>query len=140
MYLNNEDTIMSIGGSSSTKRSDSKTTENETTSESKTGSRTEQLIIDQAGIDKITKDLLSGPGGLADIFAEENVSGLFDTSVTAQAAGNLTANIAGEIAKITGKTEILTEEDAERRRKLRRKTIETEVEAEAHFKTDLPVG
>jgi hypothetical protein len=100
---------MTFGASS--KSSKSKTTE-ETSSESKKeGSRTEQLILEQEAVDKIIADVLGGVGGLAEIFAGEQNVGLFNSSVSAQAAGDLAANLAGEIAKITGKTEIRSLED-----------------------------
>lgn len=81
-----------------------------------TGSRTEQLKLDEAAIDKIIQDVLSQAGGLKDIFAGEQTAGLFGSSVSAQAAGDLAAKLAGEIAKLTGKTEILTQEDEEQSR------------------------
>lgn len=81
-----------------------------------TGSRTEQLKLDEAAIDKIIQDVLSQAGGLKDIFSGEQTAGLFGSSVSAQAAGDLAAKLAGEIAKLTGKTEILTQEDEEQSR------------------------
>lgn len=121
---------MSFGGGASTSTSGTK--ETETGTRALTGSRTEQLKLDEAAVDKIIQDVLSQAGGLKDIFAGEQTAGLFGSSVSAQAAGDLAAKLAGEIAKITGKTEILTAEDEERERI--RKSRTTEVEAESEFK------
>jgi hypothetical protein len=67
-------------------------------------SGSEQLILDPAAITRIIEEVLSGPEGLASIFAGEQTAGIFDSSVAAQAAGNLTAKLVGELAKITGET------------------------------------
>jgi len=76
------------------------TWQTETTGESSN----ERLILDTNAINKIVDDVLSGPDaaqGLADIFAGEQRSGLYDSSVAAQEAGDLTANLIGELAKVT---------------------------------------
>lgn len=70
---------------------------------------TERLKIDREGIDAIIADLLGGTQGLASIFSDEQVSGLFSSSVAAQASGDLISQIAGELAKLTGVKE--TKED-----------------------------
>lgn len=70
--------------------------------------QTERLQIDEAGIQKIIDDVLGGAGGLADIFAGEQTAGVFDSSVAAQAAGDLAANLVGEIAKLTATRETRT--------------------------------
>jgi len=63
--------------------------------------RTEKLVLDQDAITKIIADALGGAGGLAEIFAGEQSSGIFNSSVSAQAAGDLTSKIVGELAKLT---------------------------------------
>ncbi len=63
--------------------------------------RTEQLDISQEGIDKIIQDILGGEQGLASIFSAENNAGIFNSSVAADASGNLLSKLAGEIAKLT---------------------------------------
>ena len=68
----------------------------------KKGKTTEKLVLDEAGITAIIEDLLGGTQGLSKVFSEENVSGLFNTSVAKQEAGNLISQIAGELAKLTG--------------------------------------
>lgn len=68
-----------------------------------TGRATRQLELDEAAIQKIIEDVLSGPQGLASIFAGEQTAGIFDSSVTAQAAGDIVANLVGELAKLTGR-------------------------------------
>ena len=65
-----------------------------------TGEARDRLEISDEAIDKIVSDILSGPEGLASIFAGEQAAGVFNTSVAAQAAGDLTAKITGEIAKL----------------------------------------
>ena len=67
------------------------------------GTVTEQLEIDEEGIQKILQDILGGTQGLASIFSEEQVAGLYSGSVAAQASGDLLTKLAGEIAKLTAK-------------------------------------
>lgn len=75
----------------------------------KAGTVTEQLEIDEAGVQKILSDILGSEQGLANIFSEEQVSGLFSSSVSKQAAGDLLTNLAGEIAKLTAKKTTTTD-------------------------------
>lgn len=91
-----------FGGSSSGAGSQSGTTR---------GSTTEQLVLDQAAIEKIIADVLGGPQGLASIFGGEQTAGVFDSSVAAQAAGDLASSLVGELAKLTGKKS--TEQEVE---------------------------
>lgn len=93
---------MSIGGGASTESVDFSETGEETRTSVTTGSS--QLKLEQEGIDRIIENILSGPEGLAAIFQGEQTAGIFGSTVSAQAAGNLVANIVGEIAKITGET------------------------------------
>lgn len=58
------------------------------------------LDISDEAVDKIVADILGSEQGIADIFSKENVAGLYDTTVAAQASGDLVANLAGEIAKL----------------------------------------
>jgi len=67
------------------------------------GTESEQLQLDPAAIQQIIEDVLSGPQGLASIFGGEQSSGLYNSSVSAQAAGDLASKLVGELAKITGK-------------------------------------
>ena len=69
-------------------------------SESGTSKTTEKYTFSQDALDKIIKDVLSSEGGLADIFNEENISGLYDSTVAKDATGNLVAKIIGEVAKL----------------------------------------
>lgn len=78
-------------------------------SEKRTGKTTNQLQLDPAAVQKIIQDVLGGADGLASIFSGEQSSGLYNSSTAAQAAGDLTAKLVGEIAKLTGKT-VLEEE------------------------------
>ena len=73
------------------------------TSGTEKGTISRQLEIDEEGVEKILADILGSEQGLASIFAKENVAGIFDSSVAAQASGDLIANLAGEIAKLQAK-------------------------------------
>jgi len=95
---------MSIGGSAETSRKDSTTQTDQTTKTS--GTTTDQLVVDQAGIDKLVQDILSSNQGLADIFSGEQSSGLYNSTTAASMAGDLASKVAGEIAKLTGKRTI----------------------------------
>ena len=66
-----------------------------------TTTQTEGLNISQEGIDKLIRDVLAQSGGLADVFSTENVAGIFDSSVAAQAAGDIATQLVGELAKLT---------------------------------------
>ena len=101
------------GGSAST----SAEKERESSTEVFSGTKTTQLQLDQEATDKIIADVLGGANGLADIFGGEQNAGIFDSSVAAQASGDLTANLIGELAKLTGKTVEESESEAEKRRK-----------------------
>lgn len=90
--------MVDIGGSASAETSHE--TEDVTTS----GVQTQQLELEDEAIDKLIEDVLGGADGLASIFAGEQSNGLFNSSVANQAAGDLTANLVGELAKLTGKT------------------------------------
>jgi len=96
---------MSLGGSKK------KTREAGTEIRTGTGTQTEQLKLDEEAVQKIIQDVLSGPQGLASIFQGEQTAGIFDSTVAAQAAGDLAANLIGEIAKLTGVRETRREED-----------------------------
>lgn len=74
------------------------------------GITTDKLNIEQEALDKIISDVLSGPEGLASIFAGEQTAGIFDSSVAAQAAGDLASKLVGEIAKLTAERETSTGE------------------------------
>lgn len=95
---------MNIGGSA--KVAKEKETTKEESQKARSGFRTEQLQLDDLAIQKIIGDVLGGTQGLASIFGGEQAVGIFDSSVSAQAAGDLAANLVGELAKITGVTEI----------------------------------
>ncbi len=85
---------------SSTSGSETKLTE---------GTVTESLDISQEGVDKIIQDILSSEQGLAAIFGAENTAGIFNSSVSAQASGDLLSKLAGEIAKLTAKKTTATD-------------------------------
>jgi len=74
-----------------------------TTTES---SQVEKLSLDEAAVQKIIQDVLGGAGGLADIFSAEQASGVFNSSVAAQATGDLASRLVGELAKLTGEKQV----------------------------------
>ena len=80
------------GESSSSKQEAVNITEEETTRK--------YLDISDEAIDKIVGDILGSETGIADIFSKENVAGLYNSTVAAQASGDLIANLTGEIAKL----------------------------------------
>jgi len=113
---------MDIGGSAKTEGTD------ETQTARKIGERRERLDISDEAIDKITEDILSKAGsGIKDIFGAENVAGIFGSTVSAQASGDLVANIVGEIAKLRAEKITTTDEEE----KIRRRARTTEFEASA---------
>ncbi len=78
------------------------TTDTETTG-------TSQLVLSDEAIESYIDDALSAESGLADIFTEERVAGLYDSTVSSEATSDLMANIVGELAELTGTT-VTTEE------------------------------
>ena len=122
---------MSFGGDTSA--STSGTRESEKVTEKASGTERSQLKLDQKAISKIIEDVLGGTEGLASIFAGENTAGVFDSTVAAQASGDLVANLVGELAKITGETVTTRESEAERRRNAKSRTNEFEAIAEGKF-------
>lgn len=103
---------MSFDLSGGAQKSKSKTKESST--ESKSGTQVQQLELEQEAINKIIEDVLSQSGGLKDIFGGEQTIGLFNTSVASQASGDLASKLVGELAKLTGRNVITTEEEAAR--------------------------
>lgn len=104
---------MNFGGSASAERESKKKTENENTVTS--GSRVEQLQLDQKAVEKIISDVLGSESGLASIFGGEQGVGVYNSSAAAQASGDLVTNLVGELAKITGKNVIDTDEETVRK-------------------------
>lgn len=100
---------MSIGGKTEGESSRSKTHEEE--QKAKDSREVTQLELTQEGIDKIVADVLGGANGLAAIFAGEQGTGLYNSSVAANEAGDLSAKLVGEIARLTGRQVSTTEED-----------------------------
>lgn len=61
----------------------------------------ESYKLSQEALDKIIEDALSSTGGLKEIFSDENASGLYNTTVAREMAGDLLSKIIGEVAAIT---------------------------------------
>lgn len=118
---------MSIGGSSSAKTTSTK--ESKDTDKASASRQTSQLSLDQTAIEKIIGDVLGSESGLASIFGGEQTAGLFDSSVAAQASGDLVANLIGELAKVTGTTVTTSEELSVEQQRAKARTTELGVEA-----------
>ena len=92
----------------------------------------ERLEISDEAVDKIVDDMLSRSGsGIKDIFAGEQTAGIFGSSVAAQAAGDLAANIAGEIAKL--RAERVTTDESEEKEHTKRQKDRMQLETEFNF-------
>ena len=98
---------LGFGTDSNTERTKGRTTKEST--EASSGIQSKQLKLDEDAIAKIIQDVLGGSSGLASVFGGEQNAGIFDSSVANQAAGNIVANLVGELAKITGE-EVTTQE------------------------------
>lgn len=122
---------MSIGGKAKAETVGRRETETE--EEKRTGVRREKLVLEQAAIEKIIADVLGGTEGLASIFAGEQTAGVFGSSVAAQAAGDLAANLVGELAKITGERVITEESEAERQRRAKSRQTTFGIETSGKF-------
>lgn len=121
---------MNIGGGSS--QSTEGTSEKTDRNLIRSGERRERLEISDEAIDKIIGDVLGKAGsGIKDIFGAENVAGIFDSTVSAQAAGDLAANLVGEIAKLRAETVTTTDETEEE--KIRGKSRTTSFDFEQSF-------
>ena len=67
---------------------------------SSSGTTKQRLEIEDEAIERIINDVLGGAGGLAEIFSGEQTAGIFDSSVAAQASGDLASKLVGELAKL----------------------------------------
>jgi hypothetical protein len=76
----------------------------DTSRASDTTSKQTQLIIDQAGFNKIIYDILASDQGLASLATGENLGGGYGSSMKAQLAQDLVIKASGELAKITAPT------------------------------------
>jgi len=95
-----------VGSSGSTQGTSNVSTKADATA-NVTGEDRRRLEIEDEAIDKIIRDVLSGPDGLASIFAGEQTAGVFGSNVAAEASGNLASKIVGEIAKLRAE-EVMT--------------------------------
>lgn len=82
------------------------TTRGTTSTNSNTsGTQTERLKLSEDALNAIIRDVLGGADGLASLFSGEKVAGIFNSSVAAQAAGDLASKLVGELAKLTAERE-----------------------------------
>lgn len=95
---------MSFGLNDSDSSTSSSSTQAVDASQDTTSTSTSQLSLSDDAINSIIDDVLSASGGLADIFSEANVAGIYDSSVAESGTSDLLANIASEIAELTGTT------------------------------------
>jgi hypothetical protein len=65
------------------------------------GETRSRLELDEEAISKIILDTLGSAQGLGSIFMQEQGSGLYNSTVSANAAGDLVSRLVGEIAKLT---------------------------------------
>ena len=93
-------TIGDLFGGTTTQKGTTRGEAASITGATKKGRTTEKLNIDQVALQRIIQDVLGGSGGLATIFAGEQQAGIFDSSVAAQASGDLAAKLVGELAKL----------------------------------------
>ena len=84
--------------------------------------QTQQLELDEDAVTKIISDILGSESGLANIFSKENAAGIFNSSVGAQASGDLVSNLVGELAKLTGKTTTQRDDTQEQSQEAKQKT------------------
>lgn len=87
-----------------------------------TGTTTERLNLDEAAIQSIIQEVLGGAGGLASIFSGEQSSGIFNSSVAAQQAGDLASKLVGEIARLTAEKETKVDTETKSTSKSKTKT------------------
>lgn len=73
------------------------------------GRTTSRLNVDQAGIDRMVQQMLTGQGGQGSITASARGSGVYNSTAERQLLNDLNARVAGEIAARTG--EQVTETD-----------------------------
>ena len=94
-------TIGNLFGTTTAQTGTTTGTATSTTEATRTGATSERLILDQAAITRIIEETLGSAEGLASIFGGEQNAGIFNSSVSAQAAGDLAAKLVGELAKLT---------------------------------------
>ncbi len=61
----------------------------------------EYTNLSPEALDRIIQQVLGGVDGISSIFGAEQSAGLYNSSVAAQASGDLIAQLVGEIAKLT---------------------------------------
>jgi hypothetical protein len=122
---------MSLGGSAKKQKTEASSSGSST--ESQSGTQTQQTILNMDAINKIIEDTLGQAGGLKDIFGGEQASGLFDSTVATQLSGNFAAQLVGELAKLTSKTEVTNESQAAKDFRQKSKQTDTAVEVSGGF-------
>lgn len=83
-----------------------------TQKQSGTTTTTQELDISEEAIMGIIQKVLGSEQGLASIFNEEQLTGLYNTTSAKQAAGDLTTKLASEIAQLQAKQKTTAVTDA----------------------------
>ena len=98
---------------------------NSTQTTTTSGTSSQQVVLDEAGFNKIIYDILSSDQGLASLATGENLSGGYGSSTKAQLSQDLVIKAAGELAKITAPT--VKEEQSKSKSKKKLSVICTEL-------------
>lgn len=93
---------LDLGGSAKTSHTNQD--QKGVSTETQSGTQTQETILNMDAINKIINDTLGGPGGLKDIFGAEKGAGLYNSSTSSLLAGNFASQLVGELAKLTAKT------------------------------------
>lgn len=67
----------------------------------KSGTRSSRLMLDQAGMDKIIRDIMGSEQGLAALVQGQSTAGMYGSSTNTLLAQRFVTDIAGELAKLT---------------------------------------
>jgi len=98
---------LDLGGSAETEKSSSDKSGSETSVVSGTQTTSKQLDTDT--LNYLLDSFMGENQGLSQVFSTEQVSGIYDSSVASEAAGDLTAKILAELAALTAEEVTTTE-------------------------------
>jgi len=95
----------SLGGSAEKGQSNSSGSESKVIS----GTQTTKKNLDKDAIEYMLNEALGGNQGLSAIFAGEQNAGVYNSTVAAEASGDLITKILGELAALTAEEVVSTE-------------------------------
>ena len=98
---------LDLGGSAETEKSRSDKSGSETSVVSGTQTTSKQLDTDT--LNYLLDSFMGENQGLSQVFSTEQVSGIYESSVASEAAGDLTAKILAELAALTAEEVTTTE-------------------------------